>query len=363
MPPILAAFAAIGALFGIANGAAAQGQPFRFRDAPCTTPPYLHCPPKDCPGDITSNGGATLDRASGRNYFLDYPCDLKPGEKVTVVLSLHGGGSFGNWQRHYFPFMDYKEKHRLVIATPHSSGWSPADDPHLQNIVTSIIDQLGKDRIKSFWFAAHSAGGSATRRLVCTPFYRDKVDGILSIGSGRIGSPSSAGEAPGPIPAAVGAAARQGGRGGPPAGARAGPPAAGRGGLAAGPGRGAEPVFDCDFSFIFAISEHEAIAKTFPKESSWAAKYGCGAKGLRTVRDTRGGYVYDPSRQPGNDAWGHEPGPGTAQIMQFANCRDGRVVADVVRLKKGHTEGYEPRITEEIIKLMLSARGGKIAGG
>ena len=48
--------------------------------------------------------------------------------------------------------------------------------------------------------------------------------------------------------------------------------------------------------------------------------------------------------------------------MQFEGCRDGRVVADVVRLKKGHTEGYEPRITEEIIKSMVLARGGKIAG-
>jgi hypothetical protein len=39
---------------------------------------------------------------------------------------------------------------------------------------------------------------------------------------------------------------------------------------------------------------------------------------------------------------------------------DGRVVADVVRLDKGHTEGLEPNVTEEIIKLMLSAPGGNI---
>jgi hypothetical protein len=39
------------------------------------------------------------------------------------------------------------------------------------------------------------------------------------------------------------------------------------------------------------------------------------------------------------------------------------VVADVVRLQKGHTEGYEPNVTEEIIKLAASARGGKIANG
>jgi hypothetical protein len=35
------------------------------------------------------------------------------------------------------------------------------------------------------------------------------------------------------------------------------------------------------------------------------------------------------------------------------------VVADVVRLDKGHTEGLEPKVTEELIKLMVSASGGK----
>jgi len=36
------------------------------------------------------------------------------------------------------------------------------------------------------------------------------------------------------------------------------------------------------------------------------------------------------------------------------------VIADVIRLDKGHTEGYGPRITEELIKMMLAAPGGKI---
>ena len=34
--------------------------------------------------------------------------------------------------------------------------------------------------------------------------------------------------------------------------------------------------------------------------------------------------------------------------------------ADVVRLEKGHTEGLEPKITEALIELMLSAPGGKL---
>lgn len=35
------------------------------------------------------------------------------------------------------------------------------------------------------------------------------------------------------------------------------------------------------------------------------------------------------------------------------------MIADVVRLGKGHPEGLEPRVTEELIKLMVSASGGK----
>jgi hypothetical protein len=32
-------------------------------------------------------------------------------------------------------------------------------------------------------------------------------------------------------------------------------------------------------------------------------------------------------------------------------------------VQKGHTEGYEPNITDAIIGLAVSAKGGKIAGG
>jgi hypothetical protein len=39
------------------------------------------------------------------------------------------------------------------------------------------------------------------------------------------------------------------------------------------------------------------------------------------------------------------------------------VVADVVRLDKGHTEGLEPNITEELVKLIVSAPGGKLQKG
>jgi hypothetical protein len=35
------------------------------------------------------------------------------------------------------------------------------------------------------------------------------------------------------------------------------------------------------------------------------------------------------------------------------------VIADVVRLDKGHTEGLEPRITEALIRMVVSAPGGR----
>ena len=55
-----------------------------------------------------------------------------------------------------------------------------------------------------------------------------------------------------------------------------------------------------------------------------------------------------------------KPAPGTSQMWIYPNARGGKVIADVVRLEKGHTEGLEPNITEEIVKLITKAPGGKI---
>ncbi len=48
--------------------------------------------------------------------------------------------------------------------------------------------------------------------------------------------------------------------------------------------------------------------------------------------------------------------------MVYPKCRDQRVVADVVRLDKGHTEGLEPVITERLVAMMAAAPGGKLRG-
>ena len=70
--------------------------------------------------------------------------------------------------------------------------------------------------------------------------------------------------------------------------------------------------------------------------------------------DTSAGYVTatDQTRGPG---WGRFARPGTANVWEYPKCKGGRIVADVVKLDKGHTEGYEPHITEEMVKMMIKA--------
>ena len=361
--------AVAGALMALAGFASAQEQFVRFAGTTCTATPYLHCPDSECSGPTVVNQGNVVEMKTRRTYFLDYPCDLKKGEKVTFILSLHGGGSYGNWQRNYFPIMDYKDKYRLVIATPNAPtrAWSAADDEYLQNIVNFVIEQIGKENIKAFWLVGHSQGGMTSNRIVRTDFFKDKVDGWLSLSGGRLGgnpgrgatfAPTGAG-APGAVPAAAGAtpaapgAARAGAPGASPAGA---PP-----GMAASMAALREPPSN-EFSHIYETGQREMDDKGIPETSEWARKYSCGPqrKGAEIV-DTKAGYVYDSTRlnqlRPG---WGLLPAPGKAQVYTYPDCKDGRIVADVVRLDKGHTEGLEPKVTEELVKLMLSAKGGKL---
>jgi pimeloyl-ACP methyl ester carboxylesterase len=354
------------AVLALSGYAGAQEEFVRFAGTQCTATPVLHCPDSECPGTMVINPGPVVEMKTRRTYFLDYPCDLKKGEKVTFILSLHGGGSYANWQRHYFPIMDYKDKYRLVIATPSSPtrAWSTADDEYLQNIVNSVIDQIGRENIKAFWLVGHSQGGMTSNRIVRTDFFKDKVDGWLSLSGGRLGgNPGrSATFAPTGVPGATGAGAP---------GAR--PAASGATPATPGPGAPGNPAMAAaaaalrelpanDFSHIYTTGQREIDDKGVPEASAWATKYSCGPqrKGAEIV-DTKAGYVYDSTRlnqlRPG---WGLLPAPGKAQVYVYPDCKDGRVVADVVRIDKGHTEGLEPKITEELVKLMLSAKGGKL---
>jgi pimeloyl-ACP methyl ester carboxylesterase len=354
--------ASVGALVVFTGYAAAQEQPVRLAGAPCPMPAILKCPDKDCPPERVINTGPVVEMKTRRTYFLDYPCDLKPGEKVTFILSLHGGGSYGNWQRHYFPIMDYKDKYRLVIATPNSPtrAWSTADDEYLQNIVNSVVDQIGKENIKAFWLVGHSQGGMTSNRIVRTDFFKDRVDGWLSLSGGRLGgNPGRAANFGPPRTGAASAAPVA------PAASSAGAPGGGAGTPGGGIAAAAALLRELpatDFSHIYAIGQREINEKGVPETSDMAKRYSCGPRRKQEeIVDTKAGYVYDSTRQiQPNPAWGLLPAPGKAEVYLYPDCKDGRVVADVVRIDKGHTEGLEPKVTEELIKLMLSAKGGRI---
>lgn len=340
---LLTASCAMSALAGCQTQSG--GEPVELLGVACTSPPPLHCPEADCPADLISNPGNATDPETGRQYFLDYPCDLKPGEDVTFVLNLHGGGSIGNWQRHYFPIMDYKEEYRLVVATPSGPGgiWNgERDDPHLRNIVEQVEAALGEENISSFWLAGHSFGGQTSNRLIMNdPFFEERLDGWVSLSGGRLGSKRS--DVRATIP-----------RGTPP------PPASTDAPRPAGPPSrpamiDAAILPDKPFTFIYEAGEHEWTEAGVPDNSPWAEKLGCSSERVvREITDTKAGYVYDSREQANrNKIWGMDPRPGVARIWEYPDCDNGMVVADISRLDKGHTEGLEPAITEEIIKMMM----------
>jgi hypothetical protein len=282
-----------------------------------------------------------FDRVNGRKFYLDYPDDLDAGEPVTFLLSLHGASSFGAWQRLYFPAYDYVTSHRLVIATPTAATedpvrrWMPeADDEHLRNIVELVADRFGADGIGSFWLAGHSQGGLTANRLMFHDYFADRVDGYLSLSGGRLG-PGQPAPGFGP-PALPGGPARPSPRFAPP-----------------------EPP-DTDLSFIFCVGEHEIVS--LPETSPWAERYGAGPRvRLTDVIDSEPGQVYDKLREGrSSPVWGLLPRPGTAVIYNYPDARQGRVIADVVRLDKGHTEGLEPNVTRTLVEMISGAPGGKL---
>jgi hypothetical protein len=315
----------------------------------CHSPPPQHCGESCAPAQLGDLGNA-IEPKTGRKFFLDYPCDLKDNEKVIFILNIHGAGSIGNWQRHYFPALDQKDKYRLVVATPTAGSsatmepgqpgvrmWMPnVDDAYLQNIVDMVVASVGRKNIKAFWLAGHSQGGMTSNRLVCTDFFKDKVDGWLSLSGGRIGPAPIAPDFFGP----------------------SGPPAALTSGGANAPRPGVGVLPDCDISYIFTTGDKEVTH--IPETSPIAEKYQCKARVRRTdIVDDKKGYVTGSTPNRGA-SWGREARPGTAQVYEFPKCKGGRVVADVVRMDKGHTEGLEPKVTEALIAMMADAPGGKL---
>jgi hypothetical protein len=243
----------------------------------CDAPPIWHCPDTACDRGITTQPGNTVERKTRRTYFLDCPAGYKPGDKVNLVLSLHGGGSYANWTRHYAPFMDVKDKYKLVIMTPGSPtrSWTAEDDQYLHNIVDSVVGAVGKANVERFIIAGHSQGGATSTRVICTDYFKDKVDVRISLSGGRNGTtiPAGRGFGAGGLPVyqqvpgqpAAAPAGPGGGAGGPPGGG---------GGGGGPPGGGAASASNptCDFSTIYTAGEYENA----PAEASpIAERFGC----------------------------------------------------------------------------------------
>jgi hypothetical protein len=281
------------------------------------------------------------DETTGRKFTLDYPGNLTPGEPVHFILSLHGGGSVGAWQRLYFPAHDFADKYRLVIATPSAATKEPfrrwaldVDHDYLCKVVEYVVARFGKPNIRSLWLAGHSQGGMTSNLLLGTDYFAKRVDGWLSLSGGRIG------------PITLPETFFPGGR--PPQLPASGPR----------PGRATMP--DADISFIFTSGAREIVE--LPSTSPWAEKYSAGPRRrMPDVVDDMPGQVYDTLREgKSTPAWGGKPAPGKAEVWVYPNARGGRVIADVVRLEKGHTEGLEPNVTEALLRMMTEAPAGKL---
>lgn len=287
------------------------------------------------------------DAASGRKWTFDVPEPLGEDEAVTLILSLHGGGSVGAWQRGYFPAEDLADRWKVAVATPSAATHEPfrrwvaeADDAHLRGVLEAAVAQLGAHRVRAIWLAGHSQGGMTSFRLLHDSWWRERVDGWLSLSGGRFGVAEL-------DPDFFTPHRRPGQPTGPP------PDMGG----AMRPGNTIPEGLD--ISFIFAIGEHEILG--LPEFSPLAQAYGGSARERRDdVVDDQPGKVFDTVRDGrSTKAWGLHPGPGHAEVYVHPTT-NGRLVADVVRIGKGHTEGLEPNVTEALVRMMVEAPGGRL---
>ena len=282
-----------------------------------------------------------VDETTGRKFYLDEPDE--PSSAITLVLSLHGGGSVGRWQHAYFPMHELADSRSLVVMTPSAATkepfrrWDPdADDAHLRAVVDQVVERVGAENLASFWLAGHSQGSLTSRRLLDTEWFAERVDGWLSLSGGRIGGVEMA---PGFGPPWREDRPRPTGSGDRPI------------------RLGDSALPEAELSFIFATGEHEIVS--LPETSPWAERLGAGPRQRRPdVVDTEPGGIHDTlSEGRSTPAWGLLPRPGTAEVYVYPDADGGRVIADVVRLDKGHTEGLEPHITATLVDLMVSAPG------
>jgi len=169
-------------------------------------------------------------------------------------------------------------------------------------------------------------------RLSRTEFYRHKLTGFVSLSGGRLGSPRA--YAPRDLHSLYLLPS--------PPGSTAVPRSAGAG-QPAEPGVGLSDASDLPDN---NPGEYELTACGLPDHSRWAQKLRCKAQTRRPdIVDTEAGYVSSTRLGKANRTrWqGLEPKLGRARVFVYPECADGHIVADVIRLGKGHSEGLEPR--------------------
>jgi len=280
---------------------------------PGDNPDYA-CADVDCVLTNIKSGPIRVEPFPDQPAIIDYPTDLREGERVTLILNLHGGGSYANWQRHYFPAKDHVDEMRLIVIHPQARNidglnrWpmDGSDDRYIRALIAFVDDRFEAVDIDAFWVVGHSNGGMYGNQISCFGDLRPRMTGHLNLSGFSRG--------------AFGFGAR------------------------------------CDINFIFSRGEHETNMIP-PQPNPTAESYDCGAAvPSDDIVDAQGGQIYDTS--PGRtmtDSWGGPAGPGSATFEQHPGCDNGRVVAGYVRLGKGHTEGHEPNVTRHMLELMLSA--------
>ena len=275
-------------------------------------PPRCIVPTLECPGAMVINQGPVVEMKTRRTYFLDYPCDLKQGEKVTFILSLHGGGSYGNWQRHYFPLLDYKDKYRLVIATPNSPTRVVVGRrrSYLQNIVTFVVEQIGKEQHQGVLAGRPLAGWNDVEP--------DRAHRLLQDTRRRLAEPvrrsTRRQSRPRRTLAIVGASAARGRPRRRRSGARARPAPHGR--------AAARAADERLLAHLSRQASARSTTRASPTSSTGRRSTAAASRGAaQDIVDTPAGYVYD-CEPPESDApgWGLLPAPGKAQVVRVSRA-------------------------------------------
>jgi hypothetical protein len=149
-----------------------------------------------------------------------------------------------------------------------------------------------------------------SNRLLGLDFFKERVDGWLSLSGGRIGPAERS-----PTPGAQGGAAAV---------------RRGRRRTATGPvyhARPTSPSSSRSESTKSLRSRRPPVGREVRRRTARAAA-------RRRVDESRGSYMTGSARVSRRPRGALYPRPGTAQVYVYPNARDGRLIADVVRLDK-----------------------------